>query len=103
MDIMMPEMDGTRRSAPYARSALRRLPIIADRKAMKAIARNAWRRRLDYLATGQHRAAAIRPADVAASLTGEDHATPDRVNISGHDQKAKLLSYEVILHDLGET
>src|SRR4030081_3238473 len=54
--------------------------------------------------TGQYRAAAIRPADVAASLTRRGPMqSPDRVNILlVDDQKAKLLSYEVILHDLGE-
>src|SRR5690349_16251171 len=53
---------------------------------------------------GQHRAAAVRPADVAASLTRRPGMyNGDRVNILlVDDQPAKLMSYEVILADLGE-
>src|SRR6266852_849024 len=53
---------------------------------------------------GQHRAAAIRAADVAPSLgRGADMTEQEKVNILlVDDQPAKLLSYEVILRDLGE-
>src|SRR5215471_17881536 len=61
---------------------------------------------------GQHRAAPVRPADVAASLRrglvmnrvmDRSMDTADRVNILlVDDQPAKLMSYEVILQDLGE-
>src|SRR5579871_2120053 len=52
----------------------------------------------------QHRAAPVRPADVAASLTRRQCMdTGDRVNILlVDDQPAKLMSYEVILAELGE-
>src|SRR5712692_5503470 len=53
---------------------------------------------------GQHRAAAIRAADVAPSLgRGADMTEQEKVNILlVDDQPAKLLSYEVILRDLVE-
>src|SRR6266852_9180895 len=53
---------------------------------------------------GQHRAAAVRAADVAPSLgRGADMTEQEKVNILlVADQPAKLLSYEVILRDLGE-
>src|SRR6266545_6254213 len=53
---------------------------------------------------GQHRTAAVRVADVAASLSrGEAMTEHEKVNILlVDDQPAKLLSYEVILRDLGE-
>ena len=51
---------------------------------------------------GQHRAAALRAADVAASL-GAARMSTDKVNILlVDDQPAKLLTNEVILRDLGE-
>src|SRR6266852_3216756 len=54
---------------------------------------------------GQHRAAAVRAADVAPSLgRGAKMPEHEKVNILlVDDQASKLLSYEVILHDLGET
>src|SRR2546426_8920077 len=53
---------------------------------------------------GQHRTAAVRAADVAPSLgRGAGMTEQEKVNILlVDDQPAKLLSYEVILRDLGE-
>ena len=53
---------------------------------------------------GQYRAALVGAADVAAPLSGEGKmAESDRINILlVDDQPAKLLSYEVILGELGE-
>src|SRR6186713_1513128 len=53
---------------------------------------------------GQHRAALVGAAHVAPSV-GQRRMTPEheKVNILlVDDQPSKLLSYEVILHDLGE-
>src|SRR5215470_13044877 len=55
--------------------------------------------------TGQHRAASIRAAHVAASLSRgrAKMSEQEKVNILlVDDQPSKLLSYEVILHELGE-
>src|SRR5215211_1782784 len=53
--------------------------------------------------TGEHRAASVRLADVAPSLRVDAMNPSDKVNILlVDDQPAKLLSYEVILRDLGE-
>src|ERR1700761_1764081 len=58
--------------------------------------------------TGQHRATLVRSSHVAPPVAGTTHMTApmtehDKVNILlVDDQPAKLLSYEVILHDLGE-
>src|SRR5215208_2944785 len=52
---------------------------------------------------GEHRAASVRLADVAPSLRVDAMNPSDKVNILlVDDQPAKLLSYEVILRDLGE-
>ena len=109
MDIMMPEMDGyetialIRGNADAAPAADRG----ADRQGDEGRPREmpgGRRLRLPRQA-GQHRAAVLGAAALAASLivAGREQRPMDKVNILlVDDQPAKLLSYEVILAELGE-
>ncbi len=94
---------GDSREAPPAPPADHRADREGDERRSREMSRGR-RLRLSRKA-GQYRTIAVRSADVAASLRRRGHMDPnDRVNILlVDDQKAKLLSYEVILHELGET
>src|ERR1700729_3309992 len=53
--------------------------------------------------TGEHRAAALRAAHVAAPLGADPMTEREKVNILlVDDQQAKLLSHEIILAEIGE-
>ena len=107
MDIMMPEMDGYQ---TMRASGEIRIPAFADHRADRQGDEGRPRkvpgsRRLRLSGqAGQHRAIAVRAAHVAAPLGRDTPMMPnDRVNILlVDDQPAKLLTYEVILRELGE-
>ena len=107
MDIMMPEMDGYQTMEVIRREA--GVPAAADHRAHRQGHEGrprempgGGRLRLSGQA-GQHRAAVVGAAHVAASLMQREERhngpdTDDKVNILlVDDQPAKLLSYEVIL------
>ena len=107
----MPEMDGyqTMRGDP----GQARVPPAADHRADREGDEGRPRevpggRRVGLSRqAGEHRAAAVRLAHLAASLRTSGHEHDDgaesKVNILlVDDQPAKLLSYEVILSELGE-
>ena len=106
MDIMMPEMDGYQtieniRGNPGLPAAADHRP---DRQSDEGRPREmpgGGRLRLSRQA-GEHRAAALRVAHVAASLgfAMQVHATNDKVNVLlVDDQPAKLLANEEILRE----
>ena len=107
MDIMMPEMDGYQTMQEIRKDA--KLPTPAHHrphgKGHEGRSREVRGRRRFRLPgkAGQYGAAARRTAHVAAPLGGLRMIAQEQVNILlVDDQPAKLLSYEVILAELGE-